>query len=208
MRLQTAFEEKWNAITHAFGAIFGSVGLIFLILKDTHKTDWSFFSVTVYGITFILLFLASALYHYVDNETYKHYFRVADHINIYFLIAGTYSPITLITLEQSMGWTLFYTVWAIALFGIVLKLFFTGRFEFLSVLLYLVMGWLVVLDYSALQTFMEQEGIWLLMAGGLFYTLGVVFYAIDKIKYNHVIWHVFVLIAAVCHFCMVYFFVV
>ncbi|WP_299885824.1 hemolysin III family protein [uncultured Lacinutrix sp.] len=208
MRKQTAFEEKWNAITHAFGAVFGIIGLILLILKDTSKTEWSFFSVVTYGITFILLFLASALYHYVDNEKYKHYFRIADHINIYFLIAGTYSPITLITLEQSLGWPLFYAVWSIALFGILLKLFFTGKFEFLSVLLYLVMGWLVILDYTALNTVMETGGIWLLMAGGIAYTLGVVFYAIEKIPYNHVIWHIFVLAGAVFHFFMVYFYVV
>ncbi|OIQ22338.1 hemolysin III family protein [Lacinutrix sp. MedPE-SW] len=208
MRIQTPFEEKWNTITHAFGAVFGIVGLILLILKDTNKTEWSFFSVTTYGITFIVLFLASALYHYVSHEKYKHYFRIADHINIYFLIAGTYSPITLITLEQSLGWTLFTIVWSIAAFGIVLKLFFTGRFEILSLALYLIMGWLIVFDYSALQAAMPQEGVWLLMAGGLFYTLGVVFYAIEKIPYNHVIWHIFVLAGAVSHFFMVYFFVV
>lgn len=208
MRTQTAFEEKLNTFSHAFGALLGIFALIALIVFDTRKTDWSLFSVLVYGASIIMLFTASALYHWVRNEKKKHIFRIIDHISIYFLIAGTYTPVTLITLQKSHGWALFYTVWAIALFGVVLKLFFTGRFEVFSTLLYLVMGWLIVFDFSNLYNAIGSNGILWLFAGGLAYTVGIVFYAIKAIPYNHVIWHLFVLAGAVCHFFMIFFHVI
>lgn len=208
MRIQTPFEEKLNAFTHGIGALFGIAALVLLIVFDTNKTNWSLFSVIVYGISIIILFTASTLYHSVTCEQKKHYFRIVDHISIYFLIAGTYTPVLLISLEQSLGWTLFWVVWGIAAFGVVLKLFFTGKFETFSTLLYLVMGWLIVFDFSNLSEIIGSEGILLLFAGGLFYTVGIVFYAIQKIPFNHVIWHVFVLAGAVCHFFMVFFHVI
>lgn len=208
MRIQTPFEEKLNAFTHGIGALFGIAALVLLIVFDTNKTNWSLFSVIVYGISIIILFTASTLYHSVTSEQKKHYFRIVDHISIYFLIAGTYTPVLLISLEQSLGWTLFWVVWGIAAFGVVLKLFFTGKFETFSTLLYLVMGWLIVFDFSNLSEIIGSEGILLLFAGGLFYTVGIVFYAIQKIPFNHVIWHVFVLAGAVCHFFMVFFHVI
>ena len=208
MRIQTPFEEKLNAFTHGIGALFGIAALVLLIVFDANKTNWSLFSVIVYGISIIILFTASTLYHSVTSEQKKHYFRIVDHISIYFLIAGTYTPVLLISLEQSLGWTLFWVVWGIAAFGVVLKLFFTGKFETFSTLLYLVMGWLIVFDFSNLSEIIGSEGILLLFAGGLFYTVGIVFYAIQKIPFNHVIWHVFVLAGAVCHFFMVFFHVI
>lgn len=208
MRKQTPFEEKLNALTHGIGALFGIVALILLIVFETKKTDYSLFSVIVYGISIIILFTASTLYHIITDEKKKHYFRIVDHVSIYLLIAGTYTPVLLITLEQSLGWTLFYTVWGIAAFGVVLKLFFIGRFNTFSTLLYLVMGWLIIFDYATLSSIIHPNGILLLMAGGLAYTVGIVFYAIEKIPYNHVIWHLFVLAGAICHFFMVLFFVV
>ena len=208
MRKQTPFEEKLNALTHGIGAVFGIVALVLLTVFETKKTEYSLFSVVVYGVSIIILFTASTLYHSVTEEKKKHYFRIVDHVSIYLLIAGTYTPVLLITLEQSLGWALFYTVWGIAAFGVVLKLFFTGRFNFFSTLLYLVMGWLIVFDFATLSSIMEPNGIVLLMAGGLSYTVGIVFYAIEKIPYNHVIWHLFVLGGAICHFFMVLFFVV
>jgi hemolysin III len=208
MRIQTSFEEKLNAISHGIGALFGIVALVLLIINNTGKTEYSLFSVIVYGISIILLFTASSLYHAVRNETHKHYFRILDHISIYILIAGTYTPVTLIALEQSLGWTLFYSVWGIAAFGVVLKLFFTGKFEVFSTLLYLVMGWLIVFDFSNLSDFMGIHGILFLFAGGLSYTVGIVFYAIQTIPYNHVIWHLFVLAGAVFHFLMIFFYVI
>ncbi|MCL4125699.1 UNVERIFIED_CONTAM: hypothetical protein GTU68_028897 [Idotea baltica] len=204
MRVQSAFEEQLNSATHAIGILLGITGLILLILFNSHKTDWSLFSVIVYGISIIVLFTASTLYHYVKSEKRKHYFRVIDHISIYILIAGTYTPVLLIALEDSLGWPLFWTVWGFAFFGVILKLFFTGRFEFFSVLLYLAMGWLVVFDFARLNEVIGSHGILFLFAGGLAYTGGIIFYAIEKIPYNHVIWHLFVLAGAIFHFFMVF----
>lgn len=207
MKLQSQFEEKLNALTHALGAILGIVALVLLMVFDTHKTPWSLFSVIVYGLSIIILFSASTLYHSVKNENKKHYFRIVDHISIYLLIAGTYTPVLLITLNHSLGWPLFWVVWGIAAFGVVLKLFFTGRFEVFSTLLYLVMGWLIIFDFSNLSNAIGN-GILFMFAGGLAYTVGIVFYAIHRIPYHHVIWHLFVLAGAICHFFMIFFYVI
>lgn len=208
MRIQSHFEERLNAWSHGFGAALGIAGLILLIVFLKQETPYALFSVIVYGISIIILFLASTLYHAVSGEQRKHYFRIVDHISIYLLIAGTYTPVLIIMLPDSLGWELFWTVWGIAAFGVILKLFFTGKFELFSTLLYLVMGWLIVFDFSTLADRMANNGLLLLFAGGLFYTVGIVFYAIEKIPYNHVIWHFFVLGGAICHFFMVYFFVI
>ncbi|NND10353.1 MAG: hemolysin III family protein [Flavobacteriaceae bacterium] len=208
MRLQTKQEELWNAITHGFGALLGIVGLVLLIVYETSKTNYSLGAVIAYGLSIIILFTASALYHSVRNEKHKHTFRVIDHISIYFLIAGTYTPVLLITLQDSLGWPLFYAVWGIAAFGIVLKLFFTGRFEIFSTLLYLVMGWLIVFDFSTLNDLMSPQGIYWLAAGGAAYTIGIIFYSMSSKPFFHVIWHVFVLIGAICHFFMIFGYVI
>ena len=207
MKLQSRFEENLNAQTHALGALLGIVALILLIIYDTHKTAYSLFSVIVYGISIIILFTASTLYHSVKSERKKHYFRIIDHISIYLLIAGTYTPVLLISLNESLGWTLFYVVWGIAAVGIILKLFFTGSYEVFSTLLYLVMGWLIIFDFTNLASIFG-DGILFLFAGGLAYTVGIVFYAIHRIPYNHVIWHLFVLAGAIFHFFMIFFYVI
>lgn len=207
MKIQSHSEEKLNALTHAIGALLGIVALVLLIVYNTNKTNYSLFSVIVYGVSIIILFSASTLYHSVKDERKKHYFRIIDHISIYLLIAGTYTPVLLITLNASLGWTLFYIVWGIAAFGIILKLFFTGKFEVFSTLLYLVMGWLIIFDFSNLSK-LFGDGILFLFAGGLAYTVGIVFYAIHRIPYHHVIWHLFVLAGAVFHFFMIFFYVI
>ena len=204
MRSQTQFEEQLNAWSHGIGALLGVVGLVVLILNVNTYIKWSLFSVIVYGLSIIVLFTASTLYHAIKNDNRKYYFRIIDHISIYLLIAGTYTPVLLILLPDSLGWILFWTVWGIAAFGVVLKLFFTGKFETFSTLLYLVMGWLIVFDFSTLSDRIANNGLLLLFAGGLFYTVGIVFYAIEKIPYNHVIWHFFVLAGAISHFFMIY----
>ncbi len=208
MSVQTKLEEQLNTYSHALGALLGISGLVLLIVLSSNKTPWSLFSVIVYGISIIVLFTASTLYHAARTEKRKHYFRIVDHISIYLLIAGTYTPVLLITLEQSLGWTLFWVVWGIAGFGVVLKLFFTGRFEIFSTLLYLAMGWLIVFDFSNLYNAIGSSGVLWLYAGGLFYTVGILFYAIRRIPYNHVIWHVFVLAGAISHFFMILLYVV
>ncbi|MBR9914475.1 MAG: hemolysin III family protein [Algicola sp.] len=208
MRIQTPLEERLNAWSHGIGAALGIAGLILLIVFLRKETPYALFSVVVYGISIIILFLASTFYHAVKGVQRKHYFRIVDHISIYLLIAGTYTPVLLIVLPDSLGWTLFWTVWGIALFGVVLKLFFTGKFETFSTLLYLVMGWLIVFDYSTLSERLPDNGLYLLFAGGAFYTVGIVFYIFEKIPFNHVIWHLFVLGGAICHFFMVYYYVI
>jgi hemolysin III len=204
MRKQTIIEERLNALSHGIGAALGIAGLILMLVYVDSSVDFGLFSVLVYGFSIIVLFLASTMYHYVRDERRKHYFRIVDHVSIYFLIAGTYTPVLLLSLTDSLGWLLFWVVWGIAAFGVVLKLFFTGRFEVFSTLLYLVMGWLIVFDFSNLSESIGPNGVLWLFAGGLFYTVGILFYAIDKIPYNHVIWHLFVLGGAICHFFMIF----
>ncbi len=199
-----SLEEKLNTASHAFGVLFGLIGLPLLLLQSSDRTAYTTFSICLYSASFIMLFGASTMYHYVSQLDLKRKFRILDHISIYFLIAGTYTPVALISLENSHGWILFYTVWGIAAIGTVLKLFFTGRYEVISLLLYLVMGWLIVIDFSALQTVTSDTGITLLFGGGLFYTLGIVFYAVSKIPYNHFIWHLFVLAGSICHWFFIY----
>lgn len=208
MRTQTALEERLNAWSHGIGAALGIAGLVLLIVFLKKDLPYALFSVIVYGLSIIILFLASTFYHAVKGDKRKHYFRIVDHISIYLLIAGTYTPVLLIMLPDSLGWMLFWVVWGIAAFGVILKLFFTGRFETFSTLLYLVMGWLIVFDFSKLADRMETNGLHLLFAGGAFYTIGIIFYAIEKIPFNHVIWHFFVLGGAISHFFMIYYFVI
>lgn len=204
MRIQTKLEEQLNTWTHGFGALLGVIALVLLIIKVDNTQPWSLFSVIIYGLSLIVLFSASTLYHAATSKKRKHNFRVVDHVSIYLLIAGTYTPVLLILLTESLGWVLFWTVWGIAAFGVVLKLFFTGKFEIFSTLLYLVMGWLIVFDFSNLSEALTPNGVLWLFAGGLFYTIGIIFYAIQKIPFNHVIWHLFVLAGAFCHFFMIY----
>ncbi|MCW9036400.1 hemolysin III family protein [Altibacter sp.] len=201
---QTKKEELWNATSHALGIILGVVGLVLLLIFDSEKTAYSTFSIIIYSFSIILLFSASTIYHAVTHESWKETCRKIDHISIYFLIAGTYTPVALISLEASSGWYLFWTVWGIAALGTVLKIFFTGRYEIISLLLYLIMGWLIVVD---LENLLEQQstlGIALLMLGGAFYTIGILFYAIRKIPFNHVIWHFFVLGGSIAHFFFIF----
>ncbi|MDG5491384.1 hemolysin III family protein [Psychroserpens sp. SPM9] len=208
MRIQTPFEERLNAWSHGIGAALGIAGLVLLIVFSKDTVPYSLFSVIVYGVSIIILFLASTFYHAVKGDKRKHYFRIVDHISIYLLIAGTYTPVLIIMLPDSLGWPLFWVVWGIAAFGVILKIFFTGKFETFSTLLYLVMGWLIVFDYATLADRIATNGLYLLFAGGFFYTVGILFYAIEKIPYNHVIWHLFVLAGAICHFFMVYGYVI
>ena len=197
-------EELWNAWSHAAGIVLGIAGLVLLLVYDTHKTPFSTLSLILYGISIILLYSASTAYHSVVGINNKRRLRILDHIGIYLLIAGTYSPVVLISLESGKGWMLFWIVWGIAAFGTVLKIFFTGRFEVFSLLLYLVMGWLVVIDFSAVVEAHSTLGLTLLAIGGACYTFGTIFYAVERIPYNHAIWHFFVLAGSVFHFFFIF----
>lgn len=198
-------QEKWNTLSHAFGALLGIIGFIVLLNNNSNKTTYSTGAIIIYGISIIILYTVSTLYHNATNPKLKERFRIADHISIYILIAGTYTPIALITLVNGKGWLIFYIVWGIAVVGTVLKLFFTGKFEFLSLLFYLIMGWLIVFDITYLLDQSSALGIWLFFFGGAFYTLGIFFYAMKRIPYNHLIWHFFVLAGSISHWLYMFF---
>ena len=204
MKEQSDFEEKLNAATHGFGFLLSLVGFALLFVFNTYESIQGLWGIVLYGTSLSILYLASTLYHYTKNERKKLFYRKLDHISIYLLIAGTYSPVVLIALADSLGWTLFWLVWGIALLGTILKIFFTGKFEIISLLLYLLMGWLIVFDFSSLREAVTPEGLWLLMGGGMAYTVGIVFYAVHKIPYNHVIWHLFVLAGSVLHYLFIF----
>ncbi|WP_405416055.1 hemolysin III family protein [Maribacter sp. Asnod1-A12] len=197
-------EEKFNTVSHGIGALLAIVGMVFLIQGNNHKSEWATWGIVIYNLSLISMLSVSTIYHAVDNKIWKLRMRILDHINIYYLIAGTYTPVALITLINGSGWSIFFAVWGIAVVGTVLKLFFTGRFEILSLLLYLIMGWLIIFDFQNLVNNTSQLGIQLLMLGGAFYTIGIVFYAVKKIPYNHFIWHLFVLGGAISHWLFIY----
>ncbi|MCW5516498.1 PAQR family membrane homeostasis protein TrhA [Muriicola sp. Z0-33] len=197
-------EEKLNALSHAVGVLLAISGGVLLIPKVGLNAGYATISVVVYSASLLLLFSASTMYHAVSVPVVKNRLRILDHISIFALIAGTYTPVALITLINGNGWAILYTVWGIALFGTVFKLFYTGKLEFLSLLLYLVMGWLIVLDLENLLAHTSTRGLWLLALGGAFYTLGIFFYAFRRIPYNHLIWHFFVLGGAISHWLYIY----
>ena len=197
-------EESLNAISHSLGAILSVFGLILLLQRNTNKTDYALTSIIIYGTTLISMFTVSALYHAVSKVTLKRILRISDHINIYFLIAGTYTPVALITLEDGNGWSILFLVWSIAAIGTLLKLFFTGKYEFISLILYLAMGWLIIFDFELLFHNTTTRGVNMLFLGGAFYTVGIVFYAIERIPYNHFIWHLFVLGGAISHWFFIF----
>ena len=162
---------------------------------------------SIYGSTLILLYLASTFYHSIQSPRAKKTFRVLDHSAIFLLIAGTYTPFTLVNLRGAWGWTLFGLVWGLAIGGIILKVFFVGRFRILSVCLYIGMGWLVLIAFKPRLSVIPVNGIIWLGIGGLAYTFGVIFYAFKQIPFNHAIWHLFVLAGSVCHFFSIFFYV-
>ena len=204
MRTQSPQEEKYNYWSHGFGFLLSILGCILLIKTALTDSYLILFAVCLYGVSLSALYFCSAKYHHTLDPIKKIFYRKLDHISIYVLIAGTYSPYTLIFLNHSNGILLFSIVWSIALLGTFLKLFFTGKFEIISLLLYLVMGWLIVFDFTALQQVVSPRAIALLVVGGGFYTAGILFYVWNSLKYNHVLWHLFVLAGSICHFFSIY----
>ncbi len=198
-------EEIVNHITHAIGAVLSLVGLILLVLRAAKYGDvWHVVSFSIYGSSLLILYTISAMYHSKQKLHIKKKFRILDHVSIYLLIAGSYTPFLLVSLRGAWGWSLFGIVWGLALLGIIFKVFFIGRFEVLATIGYVLMGWLVVVAFKEIVLHVPKGGITLLIAGGLTYTLGVVFYAIKKIPYNHAIWHLFVLGGSAFHFFAIY----
>jgi len=200
-------EERLNVFTHAVGLLLSGIGLPFLIVKSFNfEGFWKPASLIIYGISLVVLYAASTFYHAAKNPVLRRKLNIFDHAAIYVLIAGTYSPYTIILFENSLGWTVFGLTWTFALIGIVLKLFYTGRFDKLSTALYLLMGWQIMFVINPLMERFTTEGLQLLFAGGVFYTIGAVLYSIKKLSYNHAIFHVFVVLGSVCHFFSVFWF--
>jgi hemolysin III len=194
-------EEIANSITHGIGLLLSLTGLALLVVLAILKgTAWHIVSCVVYGVTLVLVYLASTLYHSVPSERTKRILKILDHSAIYLLIAGTYTPFLLVTLRGGWGWTLFGIVWGMALLGIVFKIFFLDRFRAISTTGYVAIGWLAVIAMKPLLAMLPTGGILWLVAGGMAYTLGVAFYSWRRLPYNHAIWHVFVLAGSVCHY--------
>jgi hemolysin III len=205
---ETKEEEFWNTLTHFIGLILSIVGLPILLFYNQNLTDYSFESILFFEFGMICLYTASTLYHYTTDINLKRKFRIFDHVSIFYLIAGSYAPICLITLYNDSGIQIFIGVLIIALIGTLFKLFFTGKFEKLSLALYLAMGWLVVLDFNSVLNSLDLNAIYLLVLSGLFYSFGIIFYRLEKMKYSHAIWHLFVLGGTITHYFLVLFYII
>lgn len=198
-------EEKLNVRSHAIGFILSVFALLALLINaHQHGSSMHLVAYAIYGASQISIFLASALYHSAREPKLRYKLNIFDHAAIYLSIAGTYTPFTLITLRGAWGWSVFGVVWTVAIAGIILKLFYTGRFQLLSTIGYVAMGWIVVIAIKPLINNLPFAGLMWLAAGGFFYTVGAVLYQIKKIPYNHAVFHFFVLMAWACHFVAVY----
>jgi hemolysin III len=197
-----------NAITHGVGAAFAIAGAVYMVMASTRGTAWVIVSCSVFAATLILVYLCSTLYHALQRTRARHVFRVLDHSAIYLLIAGTYTPFTLVSLRGPVGWVLFGAVWALAVGGVVFKSFAVDRFAVASALIYLFQGWFVVFAARPLFQAVPPQGLLLLAAGGLAYTFGILFFAFDRIPYFHAAWHIFVLAGSASHYCAIFFFVI
>ena len=194
-------EELANALTHGLGATAALAGgAVLVTLTAIHGDGWRLAGAIVFGIALLLLYIASTLYHAISHPVAKGRLKVFDHCAIYVLIAGTYTPFTLVGLRGPWGWWLFGTIWALALLGVVFKLFYTGRFKRLSTLIYVAMGWLVLVAARPMFHALDAAALAWLLAGGVAYTLGTVFYLQPQLRYSHAIWHGFVIAGSVCHY--------
>ena len=201
-------EERLNIASHALGLVLSLCALIVLVWNASAIGNaWDVVIFGIFGLSLVLLYATSTLYHSATEPERRRKLRILDHAMIYVLIAGTYTPLALVTLNGSVGWLLFGTAWSMALTGITLKIFFTGRYQLMSTLMYLFMGWILVFAINPLFRNLSLEGLYWLLAGGLSYTVGAILYAIKSIRFNHAIFHVFVLAGSICHFVTVYAFV-
>ncbi len=193
--------EIWNAVTHGIGTILSTIALFFLVKKGINSgSTVHLVAYLIYGLSMILLFLASTLYHSFNFTRFRTIFQYVDHAAIYFLIAGSYTPFALIALEGVQAQILLLAVWGIALLGVILKIFFVGRFNKISTVLYLCMGWLAIFLIKPISLHLGTPGLILLILGGLAYSLGTIFYSKNHLAYMHVIWHLFVLAGAAFHY--------
>jgi hemolysin III len=202
-------EEIANSLTHALGIIFSITGMVVLMLSSSGSGNiWRIVSCAVFGTTLILLYTASTFYHLVQNSNVKSFLRILDHSAIFLLIAGTYTPFALVNLRGPWGWSLFGIIWGLALLGIFFQTTLLSQRVGISVALYVVMGWAVVVAVKQLLAAVAPSGMMLLLAGGLAYTSGIAFYVRHRLPYHHAIWHLFVLTGSICHFFAVLFYAV
>lgn len=202
-------EELFNTITHGAGMVLSIAALVLLIVfSSIYGTTGHIVSCTIFGVTLILLYTASTLYHSIQKPRVKRIFKIFDHSCIYLLIAGTYTPFLLVTLRGVLGWAMFGVIWLLAVSGVTLKVFFVHRFKIISTIAYVLMGWIIVFAIKPLADSLPHGGLVWLITGGLAYTLGVVFYVWKKLPFHHAIWHLFVLAGSACHFMAVIFYVI
>lgn len=208
IKYYSPIEEKINTISHAIGFILSIVALVLLVTHVNLQGDvWHIVSFSIFGASLIILYAASTFYHSAKKSELRNRLKIIDHASIYVLIAGTYTPFTLVTLNGTIGWVIFGTSWGLALTGIILKLFFTGKYNLISTIMYVLMGWVIVFAIKPLINNLPLEGLLWLFAGGISYTIGAILYSIKKIKFSHTIFHMFVLIGSFCHFMSVFFYV-
>ena len=201
-------EEKINIISHTTGFILSIVAFVPLVMHASlHGNVWQIVNFSIFGASLIILYGASTLYHSAKNPLLRNKLNIIDHASIYVLIAGTYTPFTLVTLKGTIGWVIFGISWGLALTGIILKLFFTGKYDLISTIMYVFMGWVIVFAIKPLIHHLPFEGLLWLFAGGISYTIGAILYSIKKIKFNHAVFHILVLIGSFSHFVSVFFYV-
>ncbi|ABS60478.1 PAQR family membrane homeostasis protein TrhA [Fervidobacterium nodosum] len=201
----TIGEEIANSITHGVGALFGIAGLVVLIIFSTFTHDaLKIVSAVIYGVSLMIMYLSSTLYHSIQHKKAKQIFEILDHSSIYLLIAGTYTPFTLVSLNGKIGWTMFAIVWLLTAIGIFLKVFFVKRFLILSTLIYIFLGWMIVFEFKPLISAISNTTLWLLVLGGVSYTLGTIFYVWRRLKFGHMVWHLFVLLGSFLHYFAVF----
>lgn len=201
---QTHGEELLNSISHGITALSAIGGFVVLIWAGAKSTkEWSLFSAIFYGGSLVALYTFSTLYHSLRHEKAKKVFNILDHCGIFLLIAGTYTPILLISIGGPTGWLFFGIQWSMAFIGVILKIFYTGKYKFISTLIYAVMGWIIVFKISVLKAALPVPAYWLLISGGLAYTVGIIFYILDsRIKFSHFVWHLFVMAGSILHYIM------
>ena len=205
----TSREELANSLTHGLGAALSVAGLVLLTVASAlHGDVWHVVSTAIFGVTLVLLYSASTIYHSLGGESLKPLLQKFDHAAIFLLIAGSYTPFVLVPLRGPWGWSLFGIVWGLAIVGVTLKFWFAGRFKLVSTLICIGMGWLVVIAIKPLMAALPAGGVKLLVAGGLCYTGGAIFYLWKRLPYHHAVWHLFVLGGSACHWAAVFFYVV
>ncbi|SDR96852.1 hemolysin III family protein [Gramella sp. MAR_2010_147] len=201
-------EEKLNILSHAIGFVLSIVALVLLILKAQRLGDnIHLVSFIIFGASMVLVYAASTFYHSAKTHRLRIKLNILDHAAIYILIAGTYTPFALVTLNGTTGWTILWVVWLMALVGVILKLFYAGRYQLLSTIMYVAMGWIIIFAINPLIENFSTEGLWWLFTGGIFYTIGAILFMQNKIPFNHAIFHIFVLLGTFAHFISIYFYI-